>query len=250
MDEIGMLIESKQPKFTESDIEALIEAVKPHEEAIKVRARDNVARRKLAQTWDQIKTAFNSNPDISQPRTVEKLRKKWENIVQAAKSDHSKHKQAIKKTGGGGPPPEISSASQQVIEIMGQEFLPFENKFDSDRAQHGDSVIHLDEGNDGPQLTPTKVKNEKFFHPKKRRLTPGLAPTNGAQDEIVTMARIEHEKKVKLLDLQIAYWEKKMESEFAPNAFTIQCVEAEEPQPGTSCPIDGDGPNQIHVLPN
>ena len=89
-------------------------------------------------------------------------------MVQVAKKDQSKHKQAVKKTGGGGPTSPIPSTSQQLIGIMGPDFMPFENKYDSNWAQHGDAVIFVDEQkNDGPETTPEKNKGEKIFFPRK-----------------------------------------------------------------------------------
>ena len=67
------------------------------------------------------------------PRTVDQLRKGWENICLRTKEDVGKNKQSRRQTGGGPAEPEMSSLSAPVAGVRGEALSPLENNFDGDK---------------------------------------------------------------------------------------------------------------------
>ena len=232
--------DAKSTKFTDADTKALLEAIEPFKPSIKLKDRDSESRKKVKKAWQDIANAFNSSPLISAPKSVDKLKKKWENCVQTAKKEQSKFRQEVKQTGGGPPPAPLPNTSQQVMDILGADCLPLENTFDSDRGHHEDKVVHVEQPLEATLVTPKKL-DEKFVYSKRRRAPSATASTLGATDEILEMAREKHEKEIQLLDVQIKYWKKKFETEFGPNHRTLQNIsgagatEYYNPEMGANC---------------
>jgi hypothetical protein len=88
----------------------LLSLVTPSIEVLKDLKKDTATNKKKEAVWAQIVVSFNANPTISARRTIDQLRKAWENICRRTKEEVAKNKQSRRQTGGGPAGPEVSRA--------------------------------------------------------------------------------------------------------------------------------------------
>jgi hypothetical protein len=209
--------------FTESDRQLLLSLVTPSIEVLKDLKKDTATNKKKEAVWAQIVVSFNANPTISARRTIDQLRKAWENICRRTKEEVAKNKQSRRQTGGGPAGPEVSTMSSSVAGALADTFNPLDNPFDGDAGHHGDDVIKL--GSSSPDLVelddetpkPNKCAATKFFISRRKRpitATKSSSSSSEATDELLKMRREEHEAKMDLLAWKTAYWRRKYEAEF------------------------------------
>lgn len=73
-------------------------------------------------TWEKIEQEFNASSN-GEHRSVQVLRKKWENVKKRAKEKAAEERLGIINTGGGpsAPPMELNNEEKRAIEILGGE---------------------------------------------------------------------------------------------------------------------------------
>ncbi len=87
--------------LTESDLQVLTSLLALHLAIIKDLKKDTVTNEKKEAVWKEITIGFNANPTATITRTMDQLRKAWENICRRTKEEVAKNKQERRKTGGG-----------------------------------------------------------------------------------------------------------------------------------------------------
>ena len=83
------------------------------------------------EAWKDI--TYSVNAVGVEMREVEEVKKKWNNLVSAAKMEYAETQRQRKKTGGGTPPPEMSQETANIVDIMKEKvnFIGIEGGIDT-----------------------------------------------------------------------------------------------------------------------
>ncbi|XP_062602936.1 t-SNARE domain-containing protein 1-like [Saccostrea cucullata] len=110
----------KKPRFSEKEIDILVQGVKERSEIINSKFSDVVNNAKKKQSWIEIMEAVNA-VSFSR-RTIDELKKKWDDLKRGTKKRASAVQRERTKTGGGKlkivP---LSSMEKEVVSVMGEE---------------------------------------------------------------------------------------------------------------------------------
>ena len=88
--------------FSENDKKLLQYLIADNNE-VENKKTDKISVQKKEETWNKIRTLFNSDSKISMPRSVKELRKCWENMKFKAKTAYDQQRKSAIQTGGGPP---------------------------------------------------------------------------------------------------------------------------------------------------
>jgi len=207
----------KRANFKQLDYELLISLIEEHKDVITERKYDSVSLSKKSKVWDEISKQFNERNPL-EPKTVQQLKKCWENLQNKSKRAVVDEKISRRKTGGGIIDIEATDLECKVNAIMGDELKPLQNPYGSDGKYHGNDVITIDETE--PHLKITKlssnVKKETSFESQKCGQI-----RDEAQKLMVEKLRIEirilekkeiiMDSKVELVNQMKSYYAKKLE---------------------------------------
>ena len=84
--------------------------------------------------WENIRNEFNCQSVDFNSRSIEQLKKCYENRKRKVKKDRAEIRQEILKTGGGPPPPPVNPDDDLVLSVMDPLTVEGDqNDFDSDR---------------------------------------------------------------------------------------------------------------------
>jgi hypothetical protein len=151
----------KRANFKQLDYELLISLIEEHKDVITERKYDSISLAKKSKVWDEISKQFNERNPL-EPKTIQQLKKCWENLQNKSKRAAVDEKISRRKTGGGIIDIEATDLESKVNAIMGDELKPLQNPYGSDSKYHENNVITIDETE--PPLKTTKlssnVKNE------------------------------------------------------------------------------------------
>lgn len=129
--------------FSESDREILANLVTPFVETIKDVKKDTVTLTKKEKAWKEITVGFNASPIITTPRTVDQLKKSWDNMCRRAKQEVAKTKMERRKTGGGPMGQGVTAVHAIVASTLADSLNPLDNPYDGDADHLGKEVIPL-----------------------------------------------------------------------------------------------------------
>ena len=87
-------VKGRSKSFTAREVLNLTELVQNHKSIIESKLTDFGTTDKKQKTWEIIANEFNSDPNCT-ARTADKLKKKWENLKAAAKTEVSHLKKTI-----------------------------------------------------------------------------------------------------------------------------------------------------------
>ena len=110
----------KKPRFSEKEIEVLVQNIKEKSEILNSKFTDVVSNGKKKESWRNIADAVNSVSFTT--RTIEELKKKWDDIKRGTKKRASAIKKDGTKTGGGVLEiPPLTSMEEDVVSVIGEE---------------------------------------------------------------------------------------------------------------------------------
>lgn len=109
----------RKPNFTQTELLALVEGVQNQRDIILGKFSDTVSNEKKKREWQTITNSVNAVSNSV--RTVDDIRKKWQDWASVVKGKEAKLKRERKKTGGGKieEKDELSELEERVIEILG-----------------------------------------------------------------------------------------------------------------------------------
>jgi len=111
---------NKKPRFSEREIEILVSMVKEKNDVLFGKFSDVVSNGKKKEAWGNVVNAVNAVSFTV--RTMEELKKKWDDMKRGTKKRASAVKNDQMKTGGGRPDiPPLTSIEEDVVSILGEE---------------------------------------------------------------------------------------------------------------------------------
>ncbi|CAH0731048.1 unnamed protein product, partial [Brenthis ino] len=125
----------RDPTFTISEKEALLDLIKTHFSIVESKKTDAVSMKSKTEEWRKIATEFNAISGIY-PRDWTVLKNCWENLKKKAKHEQTLRNQHYLGTGGGPPKKDIEDPIvNRVLELIQARVSGFVNCFDSDGTQ-------------------------------------------------------------------------------------------------------------------
>lgn len=146
----------KRANFKQLDYELLISLNEEHKDVITETKYDSVSLAKRSKVWNEISKQFNERNPL-EPKTVQQLKKCWENLQNKSKRAVIDEKISRQKTGGGITDIEATDLECKVNAIMGDKLKPLQNPYGSDGKYYGNDVITTDETE--PSLKITKLSS-------------------------------------------------------------------------------------------
>ncbi|XP_068082549.1 uncharacterized protein [Anabrus simplex] len=156
---------------------------------------DTVTKKKEA--WVKIQAEFNSMNAGKPPKDVPQLKGLWKRMKIKAKGDIDAQRRDARQTGGGPPKPPLGKPEQILSEMFGGQFDPLPDTIDDDAGafQEGPGEEEsLGAEERMPQETPSF---ETPTRSSKRKCNDQMLQT-----ELLEMARLEHQKKMKILEIK------------------------------------------------
>ncbi|XP_062620352.1 nuclear apoptosis-inducing factor 1-like [Saccostrea cucullata] len=110
----------KKPRFSEKEIEILVQGVKERSDVINSKFSDMISNTKKKQAWVEILESVNA---VSfSKRTVDEIKKKWDDVKRGTKKRASAVQKERCKTGSGKleiiP---LSPMEEDIVSVMGEE---------------------------------------------------------------------------------------------------------------------------------
>ncbi|CAC5403277.1 unnamed protein product [Mytilus coruscus] len=109
----------RKPNWTEREKNILIEEYEKKRHILKAKFSSSLTSGDKTRAWEEIAHAI--NPGSSVRRSTKGIQKKWDNICATAKTEVSAHRRSQKQTGRGPCSNDISSISQKVCDILGED---------------------------------------------------------------------------------------------------------------------------------
>jgi hypothetical protein len=152
--------------FTKEQKNVLIDLIESKKEILKNRSHTTEVNAAKKRAWNEIKGSFYDVYPVNlekgeKEKDWDQFRKCWENLVKTAKDLVGDEKKERRKTGGGDCETQACEISRRVVDILGEDIHPLENKFDSD-AGHHPNVIKLDCDSNDNVLVPANSGDYKL----------------------------------------------------------------------------------------
>uniref|UniRef100_A0A8W8JL80 Myb/SANT-like DNA-binding domain-containing protein n=1 Tax=Magallana gigas TaxID=29159 RepID=A0A8W8JL80_MAGGI len=110
----------KKPRFSEKEIELLFQGVKERSDIINSKFSDVINNSKKKQAWFEVMEAVNAVSFST--RTVDELKKKWDDVKRGTKKRASAvHKERCKTGSGKLDILPLSSMEEDIVSVMGEE---------------------------------------------------------------------------------------------------------------------------------
>ncbi|VDI10067.1 Hypothetical predicted protein [Mytilus galloprovincialis] len=111
---------TKKPRFTEKKIYAIVDNVKENSVMLFSKFSDAVSNTRKKEAWKKVQNAVNAVSFTS--RTIEEIKKKWDDIKRGTKKKATSITNEWKKTGGGVPSfIALSKMEEDVVAVVGEE---------------------------------------------------------------------------------------------------------------------------------
>ncbi|KAH6936122.1 hypothetical protein HPB50_013498 [Hyalomma asiaticum] len=118
--------------FSDDEKELLTELVQKYKSSIENKKSDAVPLTRKTKAWESLASDFNSTENV-RPRTVDQLRKLWDNLKQRWKKEKAKQIRDSMATGGGPPPAPMDEVLSQIEAAIPHLSERVNNPYDSDR---------------------------------------------------------------------------------------------------------------------
>ena len=135
------------PNFTPQEKEVLTTIIRTCGEGDVLKSRDNSlkVKDKKDRAWTEIHKQFLSAGVSPVARDIDSLRTCYKNLTNKTKKDFAEYRKEVKMTGGGQNPRVLSSISEAMIDLLGNDLKPLENSFDSatDYIQQSEDDVYV-----------------------------------------------------------------------------------------------------------
>lgn len=191
----------RKAKFTDRELESLVDNVSIQYTVISAKFSDVLTNKHKIEAWRKVKESVNAVGTSA--RTVEEIRRKWDDLKSRTKKKASDHKKNIIGTGGGEPPADdLSEIEQKIIDLIGNTVVyGITGGIDTQAP-----VIITDDIASASTATESDIDDDTDVHSKvsSRPSTPvsleGRAPPKRAHRSQVQADRTEYG--AELLDLE------------------------------------------------
>ena len=112
----------RKSNFSDSEIKTLIEKYDQHKYVITSKQSNTITNKRKKETWKSITASIKELQNSADFRTVEEVKKKWQELLSKAKKDAGRMKRVPT---GGGPLPKASIYSKTVIQVVGENSPAF-----------------------------------------------------------------------------------------------------------------------------
>lgn len=110
----------RKPRFTEKEVDALIAKVHQNSEVLFSRFSDTITNKKKKMAWGEVQTSVNATSVV--PRSVDEVRKKWDDVKRLTKKRAAGVRKDQTLTGGGErsilP---LTNTEEIVVSLIGEE---------------------------------------------------------------------------------------------------------------------------------
>ena len=217
--------ENQRTNYTAQEKWLLLELVSPHKAVINNKAKGSGPNVAKTRVWEELAAQYNASGSVQTKREWTQLRKEYENMKDRAKREEAKKKSSRLMTGGGLGLGEVSEMTKKIMSHCSSTFEPLDNVFDSD-VNHHETVQSLakpkeSEHAETDAIGPMTPAREKFIYSqtsKKRKAeqlrTPSGPFIENFETEMLSLRKVESEKKLLALDWKIFYYRTKSIREF------------------------------------
>ena len=192
----------------------LRELIKDVVDIIENKNTDTNSNNSKKKAWVELMEHFNIVTTGS-IRTLPQLKSQWATLKMDAKKEVSTYRRELNKTGGGPTPENVSAESDEILQLIPNEFVLDYNEFDSDIQEA--TVLSSNEQSTTPGIEKTEIvaavdlKKRKIQNPKKR-ISTAIEQIAEVDKELHEVQMENERKKSKLLDLKIQLAEEKLKS--------------------------------------
>ena len=110
----------RKPRFSEKEVDILIEKVNDNAEQLFARFSDQVTNKKKKMAWVEVQNSVNASSFV--PRTLDEIKKKWDDVKRITKKRANDVRKDMKKTGGGESSRDpLTQTEELVISLIGEE---------------------------------------------------------------------------------------------------------------------------------
>jgi len=110
----------RKPRFSEKEVDILIEKVNDNAEQLFARFSDQVTNKKKKIAWVEVQNSVNASSFV--PRTLDEIKKKWDDVKRITKKRATDVRKDMKKTGGGESSHDpLTQTEELVISLIGEE---------------------------------------------------------------------------------------------------------------------------------
>ena len=133
----------RRPTFKRDELKLLVRVVGTRRSILesKTTSRDIKDINRKAAAWKQVEIDYNSGT-VHVQRSIDELKKKWENLKSEAKSEAAKRKKSLTQTGGGKAEPDSLLTDEVLLaveDIIKGAMEPVTSQFDSNVSQMASS---------------------------------------------------------------------------------------------------------------
>lgn len=127
---------NRGPNYSQSEKDLLISLVAKHKNILENKKTDAVTIHEKDAAWDRVGREFNSIVPNCTKRSVESLRKFYENKKKDMRKRTANERMEFMRTGGGPPPPKqtCTTSDELLLSLMNHKTVyGLDNPFDGDR---------------------------------------------------------------------------------------------------------------------
>lgn len=212
----------RSQNFSQSEINIFLELV--DEQRVKViedKRTDGKIIKEKQKCWQEIADEFNASSGLNK-RDIMALKYLWKRLKQDTKKKHAEESREIRKTGGGqNLSKPLSPKSERIRNLLPQEQISptLISTFDSDACpQYSGSFLHqlendssINEDDFQDTLTSRVVSTSTPQPPIMQKKTTPRHSISQFQQELLRMATIEHNQKMKVQRLKEKYYHEKLQ---------------------------------------
>ncbi|KAI4469770.1 hypothetical protein MML48_1g19026 [Holotrichia oblita] len=122
--------------FTESEKEVLVLIINKYKDIVENKKTDNVSNSEKTTAWQNIAKEFNSQSPNFVTRSVESLKKYYDNLKKGMRKRAARERSEMYKTGGGKADTNISKGDELLLSLINKKTIyGYESPWDSDQLE-------------------------------------------------------------------------------------------------------------------
>ena len=110
----------RKPKFLDNEVDILVSKIQEKSDVLFTRFSDTVSNKKKKMAWVEVQNSINATSLV--PRTLEEIKKKWDDIKRSTKKRAVEVKKDRTVTGGGSNEADpLTPMEEMVVSLIGEQ---------------------------------------------------------------------------------------------------------------------------------